>query len=317
MVQLWFIHSGEISLCEQMVTQLRMAVLSGELKPGERLPSVRALGRRYTIHHNTVSAAYQKLQQAGWVEMRHGSGVYVREASTTEAQATEDRGDAQTVRELSVNRMIAALLAAAREVGMAPQELQERLKIAADRSQVKRLAWIEPDAALREIVLAELKAAVSMPIDSQPMPASREAALELDLNYALALVMPSKAATLRALLPEGTPVLVLRIGSAAESLTRYLPAPKTSLVGIASGWPQFLEVARTMVVSAGVDEDALLIRDTRAPGWLVGLEATAGVVCDTLTAASVDVGVPVLVFRLVANASIAELKEIEEGALGL
>jgi hypothetical protein len=41
MVQLWCIHSGEISLCEQMVTQLRMAVLSGELKPGERLPSGR------------------------------------------------------------------------------------------------------------------------------------------------------------------------------------------------------------------------------------------------------------------------------------
>jgi len=309
MVQLWFIHSGEISLCEQMVTQLRMAVLSGELKAGERLPSVRALARRYGIHHNTVSAAYQKLQQAGWVETRHGSGVYVREA-----QLSKDRGDGQVVGELSVNRMIAALLAAAREVGMTPEELQRRLKVAVDRSRVKRLVWIEPDAELRAIVLAELQAAVSLPIVLRAMPVAGQG---LDLEHALVLVMPSKAAALRALLPEGTAMLVLRIGSAADSLTRYLPAPKESLVGIASGWPQFLEVARTMVVSAGVEEEALVVRDTREPGWREGLEATAGVVCDTLTAASVDVGVPVLVFRLVANASIAELKEIEAGALGL
>lgn len=313
MVQLWFIHSGEISLCEQMVTQLRLAVLSGELKPGERLPSVRALARRYGIHHNTVSAAYQKLQQAGWVQMRHGSGVYVREA-----QPMQDRADAQTVRELSVNRMIAALLAAAREVGVAPAELQQRLQDAVERSKVKRLVWLEPDAELRQIVLAELQSALSLPISAHALPLSREAsATELDLQHALVVVLPSKAAAVRACLPGGTPVLVLRIGSVADSLMRYLPAPKSSLVGIASGWPQFLEVARTMVMSAGVDEEALVVRDTRSPGWRDGLEATAGVVCDTLTAASVNVGVPVLVFRVVADASITELKEIEAGASGL
>jgi hypothetical protein len=131
------------------------------------------------------------------------------------------------------------------------------------------------------------------------------------------VVLPSKAAAVRASLPEGTPMLVLRIGSAAESLMRYLPAPKTSLVGVASGWPQFLEVARTMLLAAGIDEDALIVRDTHEPEWRVGLEATAGVVCDTWTAATANVPVPVLAFRLVADASIAELKAIEASAPGV
>ena len=90
MVQLWLLHSGEVSLCEQMVTQVRMAVLSGALKPGERLLSVRALAHRYGIHRNTVSSAYQKLEQAKWLEMRPGSGVYVREAG---AGIAADAGD--------------------------------------------------------------------------------------------------------------------------------------------------------------------------------------------------------------------------------
>ena len=49
MVKLWLMHSGEVSLPDQIATQLRMAVLSGELRPAERLPSVRALARRFGV----------------------------------------------------------------------------------------------------------------------------------------------------------------------------------------------------------------------------------------------------------------------------
>ena len=66
MVKLWLMHSGEVSLPDQIATQLRMAVLSGDLRPSERLPSVRALARRFGLHHNTVSAAYRRLEQEGW-----------------------------------------------------------------------------------------------------------------------------------------------------------------------------------------------------------------------------------------------------------
>ena len=305
MVQLWFLHSGEVSLCEQMVTQVRMAVLSGELKPGERLPSVRALAHRYGIHRNTVSSAYQKLEQANWLEMRHGSGVYVRQAGSVKSAT-----DPGTIRELAVDRMIAALLAAAHECGMSAADIQQRVQGAMERSQVRRLVLIEPDEELRQIVLCELRTVVTLPLRVGSLPATNAGESE-DLEGALVLVLPSNEVAARASLPESAPLLVLLIRSAADSLMRHLPAPKTSLIGIASRWPKFLDVARTMLLAAGVDEEALMVRDARLPDWQMGLEEAAAIVCDAWTAQTMAAGVRVLRFPLVADASLAELREIE------
>ena len=61
-MRLWFARGSAVTLREQLVTQLVLAILSGDLHPGERLPSTRELARRYRIHPNTVSAAYRELQ---------------------------------------------------------------------------------------------------------------------------------------------------------------------------------------------------------------------------------------------------------------
>jgi DNA-binding transcriptional regulator YhcF (GntR family) len=69
---------GGVPVRDQLVTQLELKILGGELAQGQRLPSVRALARRLKVHHNTVSAAYQDLEAAGHVHLRRGSGVFVR-----------------------------------------------------------------------------------------------------------------------------------------------------------------------------------------------------------------------------------------------
>ena len=69
---------GGVPVRDQLVTQLELKILGGELAQGQRLPSVRALARRLKVHHNTVSAAYQDLEAAGHVELQRGSGVFVR-----------------------------------------------------------------------------------------------------------------------------------------------------------------------------------------------------------------------------------------------
>ena len=78
-MQLWFSHASEVSIREQLVTQIVLGILSDDLAPGQRLPSTRELARRFRIHANTVSAGYRQLERDRWVEMRHGSGVYVRD----------------------------------------------------------------------------------------------------------------------------------------------------------------------------------------------------------------------------------------------
>ena len=72
---------GGVPVREQIATQLQLQILGGNLAHGQRLPSVRALARRLRVHHNTVSAAYQDLQAAGHVQLKRGSGVFVRRAA--------------------------------------------------------------------------------------------------------------------------------------------------------------------------------------------------------------------------------------------
>src|SRR5215212_7824652 len=77
-MRLWLSKNSEVPLREQLVTQIVLGIVSGDLQPGQRLPSTRELARRFSIHSNTVSAAYRELSERGWVEMRKGSGIYVK-----------------------------------------------------------------------------------------------------------------------------------------------------------------------------------------------------------------------------------------------
>src|ERR1700693_4964926 len=77
-MQLWFARGSEVSIRQQLVTQVVLGILGDDLSPGQRLPSTRELARRFHLHPNTVSAGYRQLQRDRWVEFRRGSGVYVR-----------------------------------------------------------------------------------------------------------------------------------------------------------------------------------------------------------------------------------------------
>src|SRR3984957_1696047 len=88
-MQLWFARGSEVSIREQLVTQVVLGILSDDLAPGQRLPSTRELARRFHLHPNTVSAGYRQLEREHWVEFRHGSGVYVREQKPEIADSSE------------------------------------------------------------------------------------------------------------------------------------------------------------------------------------------------------------------------------------
>src|SRR6478752_9784021 len=90
MMRLWLSKNSAASLREQLGTQLTLGMVSGDLKPGEKLPSVRELARRYKIHSNTVSAAYRDVEGNGWLEVRKGSGVYVRDVRHTTEKSSLD-----------------------------------------------------------------------------------------------------------------------------------------------------------------------------------------------------------------------------------
>ncbi len=55
------------------------AITSGELAPGDKLPSERELARRFSTARNTAREAIRLLTEEGLVTAQHGRGVFVRE----------------------------------------------------------------------------------------------------------------------------------------------------------------------------------------------------------------------------------------------
>jgi GntR family transcriptional regulator len=64
----------------QLVEHLKHSIATGAIRGGEQLPSVRKMAEDLLINPNTVVRAYRDLEGEGIVELRHGSGVFVRES---------------------------------------------------------------------------------------------------------------------------------------------------------------------------------------------------------------------------------------------
>lgn len=62
----------------QIVEQVKAAAAGGILRPGEALPSVRALAEELRINRNTAARAYAELETEGVIETRPGSGCYLK-----------------------------------------------------------------------------------------------------------------------------------------------------------------------------------------------------------------------------------------------
>jgi DNA-binding LacI/PurR family transcriptional regulator len=69
--------SSDIPINQQLKTQLGWTIASGQLKPGERLPSVRKLAGQLGINFQTIRLAYQRLESEGLVSTRQGFGTIV------------------------------------------------------------------------------------------------------------------------------------------------------------------------------------------------------------------------------------------------
>jgi GntR family transcriptional regulator len=69
--------SCDTSLYRQLVGQINCIIQTGQLVPGELLPTIRALAAGLAINPNTVARAYAELQTAGMITKRRGSGCSV------------------------------------------------------------------------------------------------------------------------------------------------------------------------------------------------------------------------------------------------
>jgi GntR family transcriptional regulator len=88
----------------QLMEQVKYAIETGALRPGEQLPGIRPLAEELVINVNTIAKAYRELEHEGVIELRHGSGAFVAQNATGAKDRDKMRG-AQTLIAGTVSRL--------------------------------------------------------------------------------------------------------------------------------------------------------------------------------------------------------------------
>jgi GntR family transcriptional regulator of abcA and norABC len=81
----------DTSINAQLVGLIRSAIEAGDLRPGEKLPTTRALAEEAGLNHLTVVRAYRRLAQEGYVTAARGRGTFVRQAPPPALAGSDDR----------------------------------------------------------------------------------------------------------------------------------------------------------------------------------------------------------------------------------
>jgi GntR family transcriptional regulator len=87
-------RDSPVPLHAQLSLQIGLAIARGELRPGDRLPTVRQLAVDCRVNSNTVARVYLELEHDGVVETRRGQGTFVRaRAAHSDASAAAAEQD--------------------------------------------------------------------------------------------------------------------------------------------------------------------------------------------------------------------------------
>jgi GntR family transcriptional regulator len=115
--------SSGMPITRQIAAQIRAQCASQALRPGDRLPSVRALAAELAVNQNTILRVYERLTAEGLLERRHGDGTFVAHRVPT--------GQMRAQREL-LRQQIAHVTELAKTLGIEPNELHRLLQEALD-----------------------------------------------------------------------------------------------------------------------------------------------------------------------------------------
>ena len=81
-MKITILPQGTMAIYEQIVNQLKNAIVTSELKAGEALPSIRALAAELGVSVITTKRAYEELEKEGLIRSVAGKGFYVCEYNT-------------------------------------------------------------------------------------------------------------------------------------------------------------------------------------------------------------------------------------------
>jgi len=109
-------NSADIPIYEQITRQIKAAVLSGELKEGDVLPSVRGLARELNVSVITTRKAYDCLETEGYTVSMQGKGSYV---------APRNMELLREIQLAEIEKKLEEVIASARLAGLTGEDLKE------------------------------------------------------------------------------------------------------------------------------------------------------------------------------------------------
>ena len=107
-------NTGEAPIYEQIVIQIKNAILSGELAEGEPLPSIRLLAKELRISVITTKRAYEELERDGFIVTMSGKGSFVAPQNLELLREEQRR---------ALEQHLTQAVAAAKAAGVGRQEL--------------------------------------------------------------------------------------------------------------------------------------------------------------------------------------------------
>lgn len=287
-MKLWLAKNNEIPLREQITRQIMLAIRSGDLQAGDKLPSVREIALRYRVHPNTVSAAYQWLEENGWARAKRGSGVFVRTQSF------------EPVKETELDALISEFFRTARRLGFSNEQIETRLRERLFRAQYEQIIVVEPDIELNKILRAE----IAQTTDLLVLPFEKQ---NISAKTVAVAINETEA---RRILPPNVSLHILQLNSVQDAMRGQRRPETGELVGVVSGWEMFLRWSNTMLLAVGISAEQIVLRDTNEIDWQKGLKRCSFIITDSFAAKKLPENLDVRVFRLVSDASLVELKSL-------
>lgn len=109
-------HRSGIPIYIQIMDQIRVAIASGSLKPGDQLPTVRQMATDLRVNWNTIAHAYRMLDEAGLISTQQGRGTFIWDKQEAEVDSM--------LRQRALQAITRQYLAEVQKLGCTPQEVE-------------------------------------------------------------------------------------------------------------------------------------------------------------------------------------------------
>ena len=113
-MKITILPQGTMAIYEQIVNQLKNEIVTGELTPGEALPSIRMLAADLSVSVITTKRAYEELEKEGLIRSVAGKGFYVCESNKDYLKEKQL---------MMLEKRLAELISDARQAGMSCRDI--------------------------------------------------------------------------------------------------------------------------------------------------------------------------------------------------